>query len=129
MRYELKNLGPGAFYCVEAAKLLKQGESVNLNQIDEGTRRLSEGPNKRLEIIDRRSLPAPTAAPPASTSAGGKSEPSAPSGQKAPVTNDAPLAADAPNASASDAPKPPAKVGPAPDPQLGAPAPSAGETK
>jgi hypothetical protein len=52
MRYELKNLGPGAFYCVEVAKLVKPGESVRVNKVDEGTRRLAEGPKPRLAIID-----------------------------------------------------------------------------
>jgi len=57
MRYELTNLGPGAFYCVEVAKLLKAGASVGLNFIDEGTQRLAEGPKPRLKIVDTRVHP------------------------------------------------------------------------
>lgn len=52
MRYELKNLGPGAFYCVEVAKLVKPGEAVRVNQVDEGTRRLTEGPKPRLALLN-----------------------------------------------------------------------------
>jgi hypothetical protein len=75
MRYQLRNLGPGAYYCVERGKLLKVGDTVELNSIDYGTRRLGEGPNKRLEIVDRQEPLTPMAAdgnaapPPAATTA------------------------------------------------------------
>lgn len=65
MRYELKNIGPNAFYCVEVAKLVKPGESVLVNQIDEGTRRLAEGPQARLQISGvGQAAHSATAAPP-----------------------------------------------------------------
>lgn len=61
MRYELKNLGPGNFYFVEVARLLKPGDSVKTGRLDEGTRRLADGPKPRLQIVDLED--APTAAP------------------------------------------------------------------
>jgi hypothetical protein len=60
MRYELKNLGPGPFFSIELGKLLQPGDSINVNRIDDGTKRLATGPNPRLAILDRA---APAAAP------------------------------------------------------------------
>src|SRR5437667_4203401 len=66
MRYELKNLGPGNYYCVDSGKLRSAGESTHINRLDEGTWRLGQnGPHRRLEITDRRHMPSPP--PPANT--------------------------------------------------------------
>jgi hypothetical protein len=71
MRYELKNLGPGPFFSVESGKLLQPGDAVNVNRIDDGTKRLATGPNPRLAILDRAAPPAtapsPATAPPRPT--------------------------------------------------------------
>ena len=65
MRYEVKNLGPGTFFFVEAGRLLEPGDSIKVNRLDEGTRRLGEGARRRLEIVDRTAPPPALPAAPA----------------------------------------------------------------
>jgi hypothetical protein len=57
MRYEVKNLGPGPFFCIESGKLLQPGDSVDVNRLDDGTKRLGEGGRPRLAILDRHAAP------------------------------------------------------------------------
>ena len=67
MRYTLKNLGPGNWFCVEAGRLLQAGDTVDVNRIDYGTKLLAEGEKPRLQIIEHagaRLTPTPKPPPP-----------------------------------------------------------------
>src|SRR6266542_5237597 len=100
MRYQLKNLGPGPFYSVEVAKLVREGDSVRVNHIDEGTRRLAEGPSPRFEISEEAP---PRAASVVQTKQGGGdgAGTNAPAGAAAPT--DAQLASAGGRAGAAEA--------------------------
>jgi hypothetical protein len=80
MRYTLKNLGPGNFFSVEVGKLLQPGESVPVNRLDYGTRRLAEPPKPRLQIIDHAGARLEPAGP-----AGGATHPHVPSAPATPA--------------------------------------------
>ena len=73
MRYLIKNIGKGNYFCTEAGRLLGPGDSVRVNRVDEGTRRnAATGKDQLLEIIDTliapmavaELAPAPTPVPP-----------------------------------------------------------------